>query len=160
MAPSIETITVVFGVADAADKAPDDANFFDVYRVGLPVFHLVALDPDGVHEFDAVGLFEHLSTRATRRNWGVRLELAVLQPARDAGRLDLVVDAPEGAGALSASDAPGTILPGGARRVTVLTAVAATPAAIANLAGAYTVRAGDAAGRTVTLAVDRFEFQP
>ncbi len=158
--PSVETIAIVFGVADGPDAVPSADSFFEVYRITLPVFALVALDPDGVHEFDATGLFESLAGRATRRRWGVRVELCAIQPAASAGRDALWIEAPESAGPLAALDAPGTVLPGGNRRVTVASKVATTVDAVAALAGTYRLGAGERAGRPVTLALDRYEFQP
>ncbi len=156
--PSLHDVSIVFGVADAPDAAPTDADFVPVYRVSMPVFGLSALDPDGVHEFDARALLDDLARRATRRRWGARVELVVSQPAAAEG-VDLWLEAPDVAGPLSAPDPRGIPQPGGGRRVLFRTRVVA-PADLAHLAGTYTAGAGDRPTRPLILALDRYEFEP
>jgi len=158
--PTLQTIRLAYGVGSGREAVPSASDFRTTYQVTIPVFSLGGLDPDGVYEFDGSLLLGALTERAQRRRWGVRLELELIQTAASAGAADIVVEGPDGAGALSVvGSAAGESLPGGGRRVVVATAVVNDPGAVTSLDGTYRIGLGDAAARPVNVAFGRFEFE-
>ena len=141
--------------------APDGDGLRPVYCVELPVDAPGSLDADDTHEFDAAGLLAALQARARGRAWAMRLELELAQTASAAARVDLYLAA--------APDEPLHLLhavtqPGGGRRLTFGTGLVHTPAAVARLAGAYSLvqRTGDGAtvgACSLQLGLTEYEFE-
>lgn len=92
--PELADLRLVFGVGSGPEAAPTVDEFHPVYTVSMPVFSPAGLDPDGVYEFDAGAQLELLRSRATRREWGLRLELEIVQPSEALNAAELYIDTP------------------------------------------------------------------
>jgi hypothetical protein len=160
-APTLTAIRIVYGVGSTRDAAPSAADFKPTYAVEIPIFSLGGLDPDGVYEFDAGALLSTIQSRAERRRWGARVELELQQSSAAVSASDVVVTGPsEAAGDLSLiGPARGSTTEGGGRRLVVGSPVIGDPAALTGFSGTWTIAAGDAPPRQVTLALSRFEFE-
>jgi hypothetical protein len=177
-APSVAAIRMVFGVGAGPDKPAADVDFKPVYSVSLPVFSLGGLDPDGVHEFDAVRMLETLQARSTRRRWAMRLELEIVQTADTVAAADIHVTTPYAAGEgegpalmVHGRSQRGVTTPGGGRSLTLVSSLVHEPAAIAALAGSFAfalrdvdpgaegVPSVESPARALHVALDRFEFE-
>ncbi len=171
--PGLEGLRVVFGVGPGPDDVPTHTTFHPVYTVAMPVFSLGGLDADGVYECDAGAILSLLQSRSKMRRWAVRLELDVLQPAASVAAAELYVTGPEDGVALAVvgPGAGGTIVAGGGRCVTVASALAHEPGALAALSGRYELQISDtdpaqgtsgayrSAPRPVRVELGRFEFE-
>ncbi len=159
--PVLAAIRCVYGVGVEPGAVPDGDGLRPVYCVELPVDAPGSLDADDTHEFDAAGLLAALQARARGRAWAMRLELELVQTASAAARVDLYLAA--------APDEPLHLLhavsqPGGGRRLTFGTGLVHTPAAVARLAGAYSLvqRTGDGAtvgACSLQLGLTEYEFE-
>ena len=163
-APVVQAIRIAFGVGTGRDAPPSADAFRPSYVLNIPLFSFGGLDPDGVYEFDGAGLLATLQSKATKRHWGARLEVELEQAAAAVGRVDIVVEGPDGAPAPVAIGSPeGETLPGGGRRLVFGSTVITDPAGLSKVQGEYRVRQldGDPAGdaRIVRVGLDRFEFQ-
>jgi hypothetical protein len=160
-APGVDAITIAFGVAKSRDDAPTHADFRPTYHVQIPPFSLGGLDPDGVYEFDAGGLLQMLVQRATRRTWGVRLELTLSQSQAEVAAGEIRVTSPDGAsGPMKVMGSPlGTTTSGGGRSIVLSTPLVTDPGDIDQLNGAYVIEVGDAPPRRVQVHLGRFEFE-
>ncbi len=180
--PGLAAIRLVFGVGRGPEQEPTAESFTPVYTVGIPVFSLGGLDPDGVYEFDAGAQLELLRERAKQRRWAVRLELDFVQSAESVSAADLWVEVDWSTDdAREPSSAPelvvlgperGSTTPGGGRSLTIASTPLTEVAAARRLGGRFTVQLRDADPRTsapvsvespvrvVELACDRYEFEP
>lgn len=175
--PSVTAIRMVYGVGPGNGEPPTDATFKSTYHVGLPVFSIGGLDPDGVYEFDAAQLFDVISKRSLRRKWGMRLELELGQSAETVGKADIWVETPfedsDGAPSMHVVGKSGTgiALPGGGRRVVVATSLIHDSKRVASLSGIYSVQLRDtdpssddkpgtsSMARGINVDLTRFEFE-
>lgn len=92
--PTLAGIRLVFGVGSDAEAAACVDDFHPVYTISMPVFSIGGLDPDGVYEFDAGAQLELLQSRATRRQWAVRLELELIQTREAINAAELWFETP------------------------------------------------------------------
>ncbi|MEM6991197.1 MAG: hypothetical protein AAF721_11885 [Myxococcota bacterium] len=163
--PTVQTLALSFGVGARRDAAPTNDEFRETYHLTIPIFSLGGLDPDGVYEFDAAGLLSTLGKQATRRVWGVRLQLELIQQAAAAGHATLAVDAPSETGGLRVLGGDsGESLPGGGRRIVVASDVVTNAASVAEaLEGTYRIATSvggtQSSEQTIRVALGRFEFQ-
>jgi len=144
--PALAGVRLVFGVGSSPTSIPGPADFHPVYTVSMPVFSPGGLDPDGIYEFDAGAQLELLQSRATRRRWGVRLELELAQASEAVNAADLWIEAPwsEGEVALMAlGSARGEPAVGGGRRVTVASTPVTDVALARRLGGSFRVQLCD-----------------
>jgi hypothetical protein len=147
--PIFSALRLVFGVGSPTGDAPDNDTFKPTYIVGVPVFSMGGLDPDGVYEFDAGFLLDAIRRRALRRRWGVRVEIELTQSAESVGVADLWAEAPfkeepDGPGlVVLGRTGRGTTLPGGGRTIVVATTLATDSKRAALLSGMYNVQLRD-----------------
>ena len=175
--PQLAALRVVFGVGPATGEPPDNDSFRPTYVLGIPIFSMGGLDPDGVYEFDAGLLLEDIRRRSLHRRWGARLEIELTQAAESVSHADVYVDAPFAGDAespglvLLGRSGRGITLPGGARTIVVATTLAQDAKRVAQFSGVYNVQLRDvepeAAGkpkvasmvRAVAVDLTRFEFE-
>jgi hypothetical protein len=175
--PALTGLRMVFGVGPSSSVAPTDETFKPTYEVGMPVFSLGGLDPDGVHEFDAAALLDVIRRRSLRRQWGLRLELELMQSADTVAAADIFVQTPF-------SDEPdqptmtvigrtgrGTTLSGGGRTVVLATSIVHDSKRAQLLGGIYSIQLRDtdpdsddkpnvaSVARGVNVDLTRFEFE-
>jgi hypothetical protein len=175
--PAVTALRMVLGVGPSSDVAPTDETFKPTYEIGMPVFSLGGLDPDGVHEFDAAALLDLIRHRSLRRQWGLRLELELTQQADTVAMADIWVDTPFA----DAPDQPtmhvigrtgrGTTLPGGGRTVVLATSLVHDSKRARTLGGIYSVQLRDtdpatgdepavaSVARGINVDLTRFEFE-
>lgn len=165
--PTVVAIRLAFGVG-TADSAPTPQSFKVTYHLSIPVFSLGGLDPDGVYEFDAAALFETITSRAQRRQWGVRLELELQQSPQAVSLADVIVQAPfDDALGLSVlgQSGRGKPLPGGGRSIVVASGLVTQGAGVGALSGEYTMQlrsedgSVESAVRPIRIDATRFEFE-
>ena len=145
--PALASVRLVFGVGSSVDEIPSADDFHSVYTISIPVFSLGGLDPDGVYEFDAGAQLELLQSRATRRRWGVRLELELVQSSEAINAAELWIETPWGDGdprPMLLGPARGTPLTGGGRSLVLASSPVTTVAAARALGGRFTMILRDA----------------
>lgn len=147
--PAFAGLRFVFGVGGPDGEPPEHATFKPTYVLGIPVFSMGGLDPDGVYEFDAGMLLDAIRHRALRRQWGVRVEIELTQTAESVALGDVWVHGPakedgDDSGLfVLGSTGKGTLLPGGGRTIVVATSPAHDSKRAAALSGIYNVQLRD-----------------
>jgi hypothetical protein len=145
--PALADLRLVFGVASAPELEPGPEDFHPVYTISMPIFSAGGLDPDGVYEFDAGAQLELLRTRATRRRWGVRLELELVQTSEAVNAAELWIDTPWTEGdprPQLLGPSRGTPRTGGGRSVVVASTPVTEAEAARALGGTFEVQLRDA----------------
>lgn len=145
--PSLGGVRLVFGVGSGPELEPSADDFHPVYTISIPVFSLGGLDPDGVYEFDAGAQLELLQSRATRRRWGVRVELELVQSSEAINAAELWIETPwrEGeARPMLLGPARGIPLTGGGRSIVLACAPVTRVDAARSLGGRFAVALRDA----------------
>ncbi len=147
--PIFAGLRLVLGVGSPSGEPPDNDTFKPTYIVGMPVFSMGGLDPDGVYEFDAGMLLDTIRHRALRRRWGVRVEIELTQSADSVAIADLWAEAPfkeepDGPGlVVLGKTGRGTTLPGGGRTVVIATTLALDSKRASALSGVYNIQLRD-----------------
>lgn len=147
--PIFAGLRLVLGVGSPSGEPPDNDTFKPTYIVGMPVFSMGGLDPDGVYEFDAGMLLDTIRHRALRRRWGVRVEIELTQSADSVSIADLWAEAPfkeepDGPGlVVLGKTGRGTTLPGGGRTVVIATTLALDSKRASALSGVYNIQLRD-----------------
>jgi hypothetical protein len=147
--PIFAGLRLVFGVGPSSGDPPDNDTFKPTYIVGMPVFSMGGLDPDGVYEFDAGMLLDGIRHRALRRRWGVRVEIELTQSADSVAIADLWAEAPfkeepDGPGlVVLGKTGRGTTLPGGGRTVVIASTIAHDSKRASALSGVYNIQLRD-----------------
>lgn len=175
--PAVTALRMVYGVGPANGDAPTPETFKPTYHLGIPIFSMGGLDPDGVYEFDAASLLDVIRGRSLRRHWGMRLELELTQTPDTVAAADIYVETPFDEG----PDAPtlyvtgrtgrGTTSAGGGRTIVLATTIVHDATRASQLGGRYAIQLCDtdpdgtdtptvaSVARAVNVDLTRFEFE-
>lgn len=145
--PGLAGVRLVFGVGSAPEREPSVDDFHPVYTVAMPVFSPGGLDPDGIYEFDVGAQLELLRSRATERQWAVRVELELVQTREALSEAELWIEAPwtedSGVTLMSLGEAGGRPLDTGGRVLIIASSPVGAVELAQRLGGSFRIQLRD-----------------